>query len=51
MTCNLPGDEHDPTVRLYPGGWRCDRHSPWATAGRPEPRTVQAADTTEDTTR
>ncbi|MCZ7414285.1 hypothetical protein [Streptomyces sp. WMMC897] len=22
--------------QLYPCGWRCDRHAPWALAGRPE---------------
>ena len=25
------------TARLYPAGWRCDAHSPWALAGRPNP--------------
>jgi len=24
-------------ARLYACGWRCDRHAPWALAGRPEP--------------
>lgn len=24
-------------ARLYPCGWRCDEHSPWALAGRPNP--------------
>lgn len=26
-------------VRPYPCGHRCDEHSPWALAGRPEPTT------------
>lgn len=25
------------TARLYPAGWRCDEHAPWALAGRPNP--------------
>lgn len=24
-------------ARLYPCGWRCDEHAPWALAGRPNP--------------
>lgn len=36
--CNVPQAPHDLTyARLYPCGWRCDRHSPWALAGRPGP--------------
>lgn len=27
------------TTHLYPCGWRCDEHAPWALAGRPDPRT------------
>lgn len=25
------------TARLYPAGWRCSEHAPWALAGRPSP--------------
>ncbi len=25
-------------ARRYACGWRCDRHAPWALAGRPEPQ-------------
>jgi hypothetical protein len=25
------------TARLYPAGWRCDLHAPWAQAGQPDP--------------
>lgn len=30
--CDQPG-------RLYPGGWRCDTHAPWALKGSPAPWT------------
>lgn len=32
--CTQPG-------RLYPCGWRCDPHSPWAQAGAPAPWTLK----------
>jgi hypothetical protein len=36
--CDVPTGEHSTApARLYPCGWRCDRHSPWARAGLPEP--------------
>lgn len=36
--CDVPQPSHDLTyARLYPCGWRCDRHSPWALAGRTAP--------------
>lgn len=28
------------TARLYPAGWRCDEHAPWAQAGQPDPATA-----------
>jgi hypothetical protein len=37
--CNVPTGDHSPgNARFYPCGWRCDQHSPWALAGRPEPQ-------------
>jgi hypothetical protein len=39
--CGLLATErpHSPTLtRLYPCGWRCDNHAPWALAGQPEPQ-------------
>lgn len=37
--CEVPCGPHSLTyARLYVGGWLCDRHSPWARAGRPEPQ-------------
>lgn len=35
--CPVP-DEHAGPVHPYPCGWRCDRHAPWAIAGRPKPQ-------------
>lgn len=36
--CGAPTTPHAlKRARLYPGGWLCDRHAPWAVAGRPEP--------------
>jgi hypothetical protein len=32
--CGKPG-------RLYAGGVMCDKHSPWARAGRPNPNDVK----------
>ncbi|WP_158997204.1 hypothetical protein [Streptomyces aureus] len=40
--CDTPDGEHDGRVRLYPCGWRCSTHSPWALAGMPEPGTAAA---------
>jgi hypothetical protein len=39
LPCDVPAAEHnaDPT-RLYPCGWRCDLHAPWALNGQPEPQ-------------
>ncbi|MFE5628444.1 hypothetical protein [Streptomyces sp. NPDC056543] len=34
----MPQPEHTGRVRLYPCGWRCSDHSPWAQAGLPEPQ-------------
>lgn len=34
--CGTPG-EHTGLVRLYPAGWRCERHTPARAAGNPEP--------------
>jgi hypothetical protein len=48
--CGVPWLPHDLTyARLYPCGWRCDRHSPWALAGRPRPGTVRLAPTPDTT--
>ena len=34
--CSWPALPHALThARLYPAGWRCDRHAPWALAGWP----------------
>lgn len=39
--CDVPADEHDDTpARLYPCGWRCDRHSPWAIKGLANPSPI-----------
>lgn len=36
--CESAGLPHGLTrARLYPCGWRCDRHTPAALQGRPEP--------------
>lgn len=36
--CQTPEPRHSLTrARLYPAGWLCDRHSPWARLGLPEP--------------
>lgn len=43
MSARTPGPceglkgEHDGPVRFYVTGWKCNAHSPWAEAGRPEP--------------
>ncbi|WP_435969334.1 hypothetical protein [Streptomyces sp. Qhu_M48] len=34
--CELPGPHGQGPPRLYVTGWRCDRHTPAALAGRPE---------------
>ncbi|MFE9737314.1 hypothetical protein [Streptomyces sp. NPDC006477] len=34
--CDHPGQHGLKRPRLYPAGWRCDRHTPAALAGRPE---------------
>ncbi|MEV8042433.1 hypothetical protein AB0P02_01130 [Streptomyces griseoluteus] len=37
--CDVPRDDHAPgPARLYPCGWRCNTHAPWALAGQPEPK-------------
>lgn len=36
-TCDTPNGAHHGRDRLYPCGWRCSAHAPWALAGRPEP--------------
>ncbi|GGW41108.1 hypothetical protein [Streptomyces xantholiticus] len=36
--CDVPQAEHTGPVRPYPCGPRCSAHSPWAQAGRPEPK-------------
>ncbi|OII64617.1 hypothetical protein BJP40_19965 [Streptomyces sp. CC53] len=36
--CDVPRPDHAGRVRLYPAGWRCSTHAPWAVAGRPEPQ-------------
>jgi hypothetical protein len=37
--CDVPTDEHDPGhPRLYPCGWRCDQHAPWALKGMDPPK-------------
>ncbi|CAG6392737.1 hypothetical protein NMG29_06475 [Streptomyces cocklensis] len=36
--CQTPEPRHSLTrARLYPSGWECDRHAPWARKGLPEP--------------
>lgn len=35
--CQTPWGPHSRRVRLYPSGWECDSHSPWARRGLPEP--------------
>lgn len=41
--CDVPATPHDLTyARPYPCGWRCDRHSPWALAGRDGPESPAA---------
>lgn len=36
--CQTPSAPHSlRRARLYPSGWECDRHSPWARRGLPEP--------------
>lgn len=36
-SCDVPWLPHGLLrARLYPAGWRCNRHTPAATAGRPE---------------
>ncbi|MCC9712049.1 hypothetical protein E4N62_46710 [Streptomyces sp. MNU76] len=35
--CEVPSLPHSLNSRFYPGGWRCDRHSPWALAGHDSP--------------
>lgn len=36
--CETPSHPHGLKYpRLYACGWKCDRHAPWAAAGRPEP--------------
>jgi hypothetical protein len=36
--CQVPEPKHSlKRARLYPAGWLCDRHSPWARLGLPEP--------------
>jgi hypothetical protein len=35
--CETPTLPHSLNSRLYPCGWRCDRHSPWALAGHDSP--------------
>lgn len=36
--CDVPWYPHGlARARLYPCGTRCDRHAPWALAGKPEP--------------
>lgn len=36
--CDAPNAPHALTrARLYPAGWLCGRHAPWAIAGRAEP--------------
>lgn len=35
--CDTPSVPHSLTrARLYPCGWRCSRHAPWALAGHTE---------------
>ncbi|MFJ4926889.1 hypothetical protein [Streptomyces sp. NPDC088736] len=36
--CDSPNGEHTGRSRLYPCGWRCSNHAPWALAGQPEPQ-------------
>lgn len=36
-SCDTPNGEHVGRSRLYPCGWRCSAHAPWAEAGLPEP--------------
>ncbi|MER7815602.1 hypothetical protein [Streptomyces sp. NPDC096153] len=37
--CQTPVTEHaEKPARLYPAGWLCDLHAPWAVAGKPEPQ-------------
>lgn len=35
--CEIPALPHSLNSRLYPCGWRCDRHSPWGRAGHDSP--------------
>jgi hypothetical protein len=35
--CEIPSLLHSLNSRLYPCGWRCDRHSPWGMAGHDSP--------------
>jgi hypothetical protein len=37
QSCDTPNGEHSGRSRLYPCGWRCSAHAPWAEAGLPEP--------------
>ena len=36
--CDTPTGEHEGCIRLYPCGYRCSAHAPWALAGLPEPQ-------------
>lgn len=37
--CDSPGLPHALSrARLYPAGWLCDRHAPWARRGLPRPQ-------------
>lgn len=37
--CTVPSHPHGLKYpRLYACGWKCDKHAPWAVAGRPEPQ-------------
>ncbi|MCR3732213.1 hypothetical protein FHS35_009131 [Streptomyces umbrinus] len=37
--CEIPQLPHSLNSRLYPCGWRCDRHSPWGLQNKPKPGT------------
>lgn len=36
--CDIPAGEHEGRIRLYPCGYRCSAHAPWAEKGQPEPQ-------------
>ncbi|MEH0564679.1 hypothetical protein QBA57_39800 [Streptomyces scabiei] len=48
--CEVPATPHSLTrARLYPSGWKCDRHSPWGRAGHKSPTPRVKTDTPKET--